>query len=78
MATIGSENGGYFVAASNMGARPEYIHNSIVDGDTKYGRSYGTFLRRSRVGSEYTANTTCGSRGVIAYNNTAYIASGHS
>ena len=29
-----------------------YIHNSKVDGDIKYGGTYG-FLRRNRVGSSY-------------------------
>ena len=55
-----------------MGIHPEYIHNSRVDGDTKYGGTECCFLMRSSVGGNWPRNTLCGSRGIYIQVNAAY------
>ena len=57
--------------ANNMGYRPEYIHHTAVDGDTKYGTVYG-FPIRNVVGGEWDDSTSSGSRGTYIQVSTAY------
>ena len=69
-ATIGSENGGYFLTGNNAN-RPEYIHYSKVDGSNRYGGAYNSFPRRSMIGGQYNESASSGSRSIQGYHSTA-------
>ena len=69
-ATIYSDTGGYYMWVNGMGHHPEYVNNSTVDGDIKYGSAL-SFPRRGVTGRTYSEGTYCGSRSFSSDSNTA-------
>ncbi len=42
------------------------VYNEYIDGETKYGESYG-LIRRSLIGCAWSADSLCGSRCVTCH-----------